>query len=650
MSNKEANLIGPDDAPRSIYIVGNNVRANDVYYHGTVKKRIKKYAAGIYYDADLTAEQAKNLVALHINRILEHKFPGAVLVGGSSLNIGLYNNTISLHSEKRKAGLKIGDFDVTFYHNNSGLIPSNSVEYQDNLGKGRIRVSADEYTILMACRKIKNKNELITVDDFYFVLRRLMSNNTKERLQLIMKSCNDNYVQDDFALSRALKIIDQEYGKTPHDSEVNKDTYNVFLVGKKIAEFAYDGISWIYRQKHGIADLSLSRNKMYGTVPFFMESIITETWIQKEKSHTAGGFHEIENADRYISNIVIRRDDESRNIIIDSLEGRLSDLTNPDGTFAGDASCILPHDSRNMYRDIYNICSDSDAPRMSGAQVKMPVNIDRHGMITPAINKKFTHIIKMPAAGVYSTMGAIEWYSMRLAKQVGIKTEDFAVCNIENVGITFVAERFDIRSNADADDIFITEDFCSVMGMENKDKYKGDMMDVAKKLLEFTTDRDEDAVQLFRSVVFSWLIGNYDMHLKNMMFLKSMSSGMTGFKRIELSPAYDIMCTNIYPAGASGSAAIGIDGEKIYSAQEFMKLARALNMTQSHAKKVIKAMIVDIRDHLKNPEFDIPQIILDDEAAITHVYLVNELLEHSCNDLEMDLENVKEPTKIRMRR
>ena len=67
-------------------------------------------------------------------------------------------------------------------------------------------------------------------------------------------------------------------------------------------------------------------------------------------------------------------------------------------------------------------------PRISGQQVKLAVCLTKDGDVLPADEgRSFTHMLKVPPPyGDYEAMGAMEWYSMQVAKACRLKTEDFA--------------------------------------------------------------------------------------------------------------------------------------------------------------------------------------------------------------------------------
>jgi serine/threonine-protein kinase HipA len=69
-------------------------------------------------------------------------------------------------------------------------------------------------------------------------------------------------------------------------------------------------------------------------------------------------------------------------------------------------------------------------------------------------------------------------------------------------------------------------------------KYKGSHEQIAKALRKFSANPGLDVVNFFELVLFCFLTGNSDMHLKNFSLLKTQGA-------YNLSPAYDLVATRL---------------------------------------------------------------------------------------------------------
>jgi serine/threonine-protein kinase HipA len=83
------------------------------------------------------------------------------------------------------------------------------------------------------------------------------------------------------------------------------------------------------------------------------------------------------------------------------------------------------------------------------------------------------------------------------------------------------------------------EDACQFLNRYPADKYRLSLREVADGLMELTTAPQIEILNLLRQYVFSYLIGNGDMHAKNIS-LQTLEDGT-----ITLTPLYDLICTAI---------------------------------------------------------------------------------------------------------
>ena len=75
-----------------------------------------------------------------------------------------------------------------------------------------------------------------------------------------------------------------------------------------------------------------------------------------------------------------------------------------------------------------------------------------------------------------------------------------------------------------------------------------------KLLNDYSSNPVEDRQKLWNRIVFNYLIGNTDCHVKNYSLLYS-----SDFKSVRLAPAYDIVCTRIY--GTTNEMSFYLGGE-----------------------------------------------------------------------------------------
>ena len=85
------------------------------------------------------------------------------------------------------------------------------------------------------------------------------------------------------------------------------------------------------------------------------------------------------------------------------------------------------------------------------------------------------------------------------------------------------------------------EDSCQIDLRLTEDKYKGFHERCAKVFTRHSSQPKLDMTELFMRLLFSFVIGNSDMHLKNFSLIETHeASGI-----YTISPAYDLLSVNV---------------------------------------------------------------------------------------------------------
>ena len=99
------------------------------------------------------------------------------------------------------------------------------------------------------------------------------------------------------------------------------------------------------------------------------------------------------------------------------------------------------------------------------------------------------------------------------------------------------------------------EDFAQLGGRNRETKYRASMEQVAGLLDAYCTFPTVEKVKLLRLALFSFLVGNEDMHLKNFSVIRNGDV-------VALSPAYDLLNTTIVFARPEEELALPLNGKK----------------------------------------------------------------------------------------
>lgn len=160
------------------------------------------------------------------------------------------------------------------------------------------------------------------------------------------------------------------------------------------------------------------------------------------------------------------------------------------------------------------------------------------------------YILK-PQSPDYFFMPEVEDLTMHLARLFKIETAEHTLIKTSSGELAYLTKRFD-RKNGKKIHV---EDLCQLSELLTEQKYNGSYERVGKIIKQYATNSGLDIIKYFRLVLFSFLTGNNDMHLKNF-------SLMHAEKGILLSPAYDLLNVNlIYPKDKE-DLALNLGGRK----------------------------------------------------------------------------------------
>lgn len=396
-----------------------------------------------------------------------------------------------------------------------------------------------------------------------------------------------------------------------------------------------------------LSRLTVCENGLEGTrVPYFVESLMPESWISnsiKNTLHPSESF-DPECADRYLSNIVIRPHTRRTPIRVDTREGSLKDsgMIDHRHVFQGrfddifipgeDEKANFRLNTYNQFQNYAALHSSVDAPRMSGVQDKLPAFLSKHGVLKDASTNSFTHILKFPVSqnNIKRGLCSVEWFSTLLAKRCGLETEDFAIAEIPGFGPVFIAERFDIRESETDTRAILAEDFCSVLGMRRYSKDEADMVPVIYNVFDHSTEPHEDVRRLIQMAMYAWLIENDDLHLKNMMLVKTYDESMSKTISVRLAPVYDMVCTSVYNNMNVTRPTLWIMDTHEYSVDLFRNLGRKVGITAEEINSMARDLIEGIIEHSQDILQDLPDFILNHSHSLADIeHMLNRVMDKS---------------------
>lgn len=133
------------------------------------------------------------------------------------------------------------------------------------------------------------------------------------------------------------------------------------------------------------------------------------------------------------------------------------------------------------------------------------------------------------------------------------------------------------------------EDMCQLSERLTEYKYKGSYEQIAKTIIKYSSTAQLDLINYWELVVFSWITGNSDMHMKNFS-LYSINRGEYVF-----TPAYDLLSTVLVMPEDTEEMALTLNGKKRkIKRSDFIKSITSsgvdLKVIENTAKRFTKAL------------------------------------------------------------
>ena len=190
---------------------------------------------------------------------------------------------------------------------------------------------------------------------------------------------------------------------------------------------------------------------------------------------------------------------------------------------------------------------------ITGVQPKLSLQLDKNSQLSRlTIVRVFGDYILKPASPQFPELPQNEDLTMHLAKIVNIKTAKHSLIRLKSGDLVYLTRRFDRGKEGK----IAVEDFCQLSENLTEHKYRGSIEKIGKLVRKYTTNTGFEVQRLFELVLFCFLVGNADMHLKNFALIENQ------WGEFELSPAFDLLNTAIAIPEDHEETALTINGKK----------------------------------------------------------------------------------------
>lgn len=193
------------------------------------------------------------------------------------------------------------------------------------------------------------------------------------------------------------------------------------------------------------------------------------------------------------------------------------------------------------------------ASKMSiqGVQPKLSATLNIKEGAFEIVDKNGRYILK-PQHHIFPELPQNEDITMRLAASIGIEVPLHGLIYSKDGSLTYFIKRFDRKGQKDK---IAVEDFAQLAGMIRDTKYNFSMERLVKLIEDYCTFPAIEKAKLLKLVLFNFLVGNEDMHLKNYSII--IRNG-----KVELSPAYDLLNSSIVLKGDIEEIALALKGKR----------------------------------------------------------------------------------------
>lgn len=198
-----------------------------------------------------------------------------------------------------------------------------------------------------------------------------------------------------------------------------------------------------------------------------------------------------------------------------------------------------------------------------------------------------TGYILKPQVEQFEALPESEHLVMCMADAVGITTVPHALIKNGNT-YAYITKRVDRLFFKDHVEKLAMEDFCQLGLRLTQDKYKGSYEQCGKIIKQYSVRSGLDLSELFIRVVFFYITGNSDMHLKNFSLIET----AVGSKQYVLSAAYDLLPVKVNMPEDKEDFALAMNGKKTNLRKEdFFLFAKNIGITKDTAQKMINHLV-----------------------------------------------------------
>src|SRR5574344_1791793 len=219
---------------------------------------------------------------------------------------------------------------------------------------------------------------------------------------------------------------------------------------------------------------------------------------------------------------------------------------------------------------------------LTGVQPKLSLNLSKHeGCNRLTIVGLWGDYIFKPQTGSYEQLPENEDLTMHLAEAAKINVVPHSLIRLSDGKLGYITKRIDRTKKGEKIDM---EDLCQLTLHPTEYKYKSSYEQIAKTIAAHSSMPKLDLVNFMQVLLFSFITGNNDMHLKNFSLYRPK-------KLYQLTPAYDLLNVAIVNPKDKEEMALTLNGKKSrLKLSDFLKSSATMGIEENVTKQLIASM------------------------------------------------------------
>lgn len=219
---------------------------------------------------------------------------------------------------------------------------------------------------------------------------------------------------------------------------------------------------------------------------------------------------------------------------------------------------------------------------VTGVQAKLSMDLEHDEAGRPQrltiVGVMGRYILK-PQTEQFERLPEMEDLTMHLAEIAKIRAVPHAMIRFQDGELNYITRRID---RTDDGRKLPMEDMCQLAGRLTEQKYQGSYEMITQLIRKYSSVANLDLVNFWEQVVFSWIVGNADMHLKNF----SLFSEQPG--KYVLTPTYDQVSTAIVMPEDTEELALPLNGfKKKLMRMDFMQAMESTGVNTQVAERIL---------------------------------------------------------------